>query len=91
MSKESQKPWLDKKGNPITFLDCKHAVHQGISAMEKEIASSSTMKKSDSMYFTYKHQIEVLEVIREKFDMLHKVTKKAQKKTVRKRGTSKVH
>ena len=91
MSKEQDKIWRDKKGNPITFKDCKDAVHQAISAMEKEIASSSTMKKSDSMYFTYKHQIEVLEVVREKFDMLHKVSKKAQRKTVRKRGTSKVH
>ncbi|MCK4384680.1 MAG: hypothetical protein KAW52_00310 [candidate division Zixibacteria bacterium] len=91
MSKEQDKTWRDKKGKPITFLDCKHAVHQAISVMEKEVVSSSVMKKSDSMYFTYKRHIDVLEVVREKFDMLHKATKKAQRKTVKKRGTSKVH
>ncbi len=53
--------------------------------MEKEVASSSTMKKSDAMYFTYKRYIDILEVVREKFDMLHKQTKKAEQKTVKKR------
>ena len=91
MSKEQDKIWRDKKGRPITFKDCRDAVHNAISVMEKELATSSVMQKSDAMYFTYKRQIEVLEVVREKFDMLHKVSKKAQRKTVKKRGTSKVH
>lgn len=85
MSNNANAPWLDKKGQPITFKDCKDAVHQAISVMEKEIASSGVMKKSDAMYFTYKRHIAVLEVVREKFDMLHKKTKKIQRKTVKKR------
>ncbi len=85
MSKEQDGAWKDKKGRIITFKDCRDAVHHAISTMEKEVASSSTMKKSDAMYFTYKRYIDILEVVREKFDMLHKQTKKAEQKTVKKR------
>ena len=91
MSKEQDKVWRDKKGRPITFKDCKDAVHNAISVMEKELRTNPVMQKNDSMFFTYQRQIGVLEVVREKFDMLHKATKKVQKKTVRKRETSKVH
>lgn len=85
MSKEQDQIWRDKKGVPITFEDCKDAVHAAISVMEKEVASSAVMKKSDAVYFTHKRHIEVLEVVRDKFDMLHKKTKKIQRKTVKKR------
>jgi len=85
MSKDPNAPWVDKKGQPITFKDCKDAIHQAISAMEKEVVASGVMKKSDAMYFTYKRHIAVLEVVREKFDMLNKQTKKVQRKTVKKR------
>jgi len=85
MSKDPNAPWVDKHGKLISFGDCKDAVHAAISVMEKETATSSVMKKSDAMYFTYRRHIDVLEVVRDKFDMLHKQTKKVQRKTVKKR------
>lgn len=85
MSKEQEKPWIDSKGQPISFKDCKDAAHHAISVMEKELRTSGTMQKSDSMYFFYQRQIRVMEVMREKFDMLHKHAQKVQRKTVKKR------
>ena len=85
MSKEQQKPWVDKRGRVITFKDCKDAVHQAISCMTKVLAESGVFKASQSMSISYQRDIDVLEVVREKFDMLHKQTKKVQRKTVKKR------
>lgn len=85
MSNEANKPWVDKKGRPITFKDCKDAVHNAISAMTKEFATNKVIQDSQVMSISYERDIGVLEVIREKFDMLHKQTKKVQRKTVKKR------
>lgn len=85
MSKEQQKPWVDKKGRIVTFKDCRDAVHNAISTMTKEWKTNPAMKKSDALYFTYERYIDILEVVRDKFDMLHKQTKKVQQKTVKKR------
>ena len=85
MSKEQDKVWRDKKGRPITFKDCKDAVHEAISSMSKTLAEDGPIRNSQNLSIAYQHHIDVLEVVREKFDMLHKATKKAQKKTVRQR------
>lgn len=85
MSSERDKPWVDKKGQTITFKDCKDAVHQAISCMTKEFASNKVLKDSQAMSIAYQRNIDVLEVVREKFDMLDKHTKKVQRKTVKKR------
>lgn len=85
MSNEKNKPWRDKKGGIITFKDCKDAVHQAISCMNKVLAEDGPIKKSQSLSISYQRDIDVLEVVREKFDMLHKATQKVQRKTVKKR------
>ena len=86
MSKENPNaPWIDKKGRPITWNDCKNAVHHAISTMLKEWKTNPAMKTSDSLHFTYERYIGILEVMREKFDLLDKQTKKVERKTVKKR------
>ncbi len=85
MSKNANAPWVDKKGRIVTFKDCKDSVHAAISTMTKEWKTNPAMKVSDSMYFTYERYIDILEVIREKFDTLDKKTKKVERKTVKKR------
>ena len=85
MSNERNKPWLTKKGEPVTFNDCKNAVHSAISCMTKELKTNKVIYDSQSLAIKYDHQIRVLEVIKEKFDLLDKQTKKVQRKTVKKR------
>lgn len=85
MTNESQRPWVDKKGRPISFKDCKDAVHQAISCMTKALAEGGAIKSSQSMSISFQRDIDVLEVVREKFDLLHKHSQKVQKKTVKKR------
>jgi len=85
MASERDKPWVDEKGELVKFEDCKNAAHHAISVMEKELKTSGTIQKSDSMYFFYERQIRVMKVMRDKFDMLHKMQKKVQRKTVKKR------
>lgn len=86
MSKENQnKPWVDKKGRIISFKDCKDACHNAISVMTKELATNKVIRESQKLSIAYERDICVLEVCRDKFDMLHKHTKKVQRKTVKKR------
>jgi hypothetical protein len=82
MATEREKPRVDKKGQIVTFKDCKNAVHEAISSMSKTLAEDGPIKNSQTLSIVYQRHIDVLEVVREKFDMLHKVSKKAQRKTV---------
>lgn len=91
MSKEQDKIWRDKKGRPITFADCKDAVHTAISCMTKALVTNPVIQESQKLSISYERQIGVLEVVRDKFDMLAKQAKKVQRKTIKKRGTSKTH
>ena len=83
--KDPNAPWVDKNGKPITFGDCKSAVHEAISSMSKTLAEDGPIRNSQSLSITYQRHVDVLEVVREKFDLLDKQTKKVERKTVKKR------
>jgi len=88
MSNEKEKPWVDKKGIPVSFKDCKNACHHAISVMLKEFKTNPVLHKSDKIgpeYLYYERQINVMEVMKEKFEMLHRHAQKAQRTTVKKR------
>lgn len=85
MSKNPNAPWVDKKGKVVTFNDCKIAVHEAISSMSKTLAEDGPIKNSQNLSIAYQRHVDVLEVVREKFDLLDKQTKKVQRKTVKKR------
>jgi len=88
MSDEKNKPWVDKKGMPVSFKDCSDACHHAISVMLKEFKTNPVLSESDKLgvkYLYYERQINVMEVMKEKFEMMHRHAQKVQRKTVKKR------
>lgn len=85
MSKDANAPWVDKKGKLVTFEDCRDACRTAVSIMEKELKTNPVIRDSQNLSINYDRDICVMEVVRDKFDMMHKQTKKVERKTVKKR------
>lgn len=87
--KDKSEKWKTQDGFAISIQDCIDSLFRAISVISKEIAYNNQIKDNPRMKKEYKKSIEILTVIKDKYQMAGLMAQQVKQVPVKKRPQKK--